>query len=302
MAKKQTTQLDGRKIYIFTGRLSQTVNICTPENHQGSYEWTVRLFPQEKFVRVSDVERFSSLDELRNALGSQGWVEVCPGQVEIEGEIVSVDQNGRYHHLRPTPEDARWIADAVRIVEFCIDELVREFVRFPYLHRVEHSVHMRLYELLHSQSHFGRHFLLKGGELTQPVHKEWPETTPRPEKGNRRGNFDVAILSPGQLARCTAKDFAAGRPQPPIAIEMGLNYKHVHLAGDAEKLLNSKIPHGYLIHLVRGEKVDSKVVQIIDSLKPENHIRVAFAHTLGNDKHLKLLHDPEIRKLTGDSI
>ncbi len=197
-----------------------------------------------------------------------------------------------------TPLDAVWIERAMRITEICINELVREFLELPYLHRVEHSIHTRLYSILRIQPHFDRHFpLAEGGMLTQPIHKEWPETIPRPEKGNRRGNFDLAILSPGQLATCSLRDFKNGRLAPPIAIEMGLNYDEGHLSLDAEKLLNSHIQHGYLIHLLRELPHDSTIDETIDRLRAESTIRIAFARIERSRKFLKLLDDSVIQEI-----
>ena len=186
----------------------------------------------------------------------------------------------------------------MRITEVCIDELVLEFLGLPYLHRVEHSIHTRLYSILRNQPHFDRHFpLAKGGMLTQPIHKEWPETIPCPEKANRRGNFDLAILSPGQLRTCTLDSFSNGRPAPAVVIEMSLNYKEGHLTLDAEKLLNSRVLHGYLVHLVREKPHESTIDQTIDRLRSEGTIKVAFARVERGRKFLKLLDDPGIHVL-----
>lgn len=88
------------------------------------------------------------------------------------------------------------------------------------------------------------------GIVSQLVHKEWPETVGR-EK-NRRGNFDLAVLSPKLLEMCpSVRSCREGRLEAPIVIEIGLDYDAEHLANDAKKLINSKPRHGYLIHLVR---------------------------------------------------
>ena len=196
------------------------------------------------------------------------------------------------------PADSAWIERAMRITQVCIDQLVLEFLDLPYLHRVEHSIHTRLYSILRNQPHFDRHFpLAVGGMLTQSIHKEWPETIPRPEKANRSGNFDLAILSPGQLRTCTLDSFSNGRPAPAVVIEMGLNYKEGHLTLDAEKLLNSRVLHGYLVHLVRDKPHESTIDQTIDRLPSEGTIKVAFARVERGRKFLKLLDDPGIHRI-----
>lgn len=282
-------QLEGRTIYVVTGRLSQTVNVCDLNNRRGEYEWIVRLF-QPHFVSFNDVKKCGSIEQLINLLTKEyrGRIEQHPSDDENNIQTIAGKEP-------ISPDDKFWIERAKRITEICIDELVREFLEIPYLHRVEHSIHTRLYAILNAQPHFDRHFsLAEGGMLTQPIHKEWPEPIPRPDKGNRRGNFDLVILSPGQLSRCSLQDFCTGRLVPPIAIEMGLNYGEGHLAADAEKLINSNIQHGYLVHLVRELPHDPTIDQTIRKLLKESTIRVAFARLEQGRKYIKLLDDPEI--------
>jgi hypothetical protein len=285
-------QISGRKIYIFTGRLSQTVNVCDAQNRQGDYEWKVRLFPPY-FVKELNIEKISDIKSLIKWLKEerQGLIEKYPNDDGAETQKINLEQP-------PEPEDSVWIERAMRIAEVCIDELVLEFLRIPYLHCVEHSIHTRLYAILSNQPHFDWHFpLAEEGMVTQPIHKEWPETIPRPEKGNRRGNFDIAILSPGRLKGCNLQDFSNGRLAPPIAIEMGLNYSDGHLAADAEKLLNSNIRHGYLVHLLRELPHDPSIDQTISRLKEEKTIKVAFARFERGRKYVKFLSDQEIHEL-----
>ena len=90
------------------------------------------------------------------------------------------------------------------------------------------------------------------------------------------------------------KDFDEGRIPPPIAVEMGLNYGNGHLASDAEKLLNSQVRHGYLVHFVRGPSHDPFVDQTIDRLFPEPTIRVAFARIERKGRFVKYLDEPKI--------
>ena len=49
----------------------------------------------------------------------------------------------------------------------------------------------------------------------------------------------------------SADQLIFGRIAAPIVIEVGLDYGHPHLAQDAEKLLNSGVPVGFLLHLSR---------------------------------------------------
>ena len=300
MPNLEHIQFADRNIYLATGRISQTVNICTKDNKRGEYDWIIRL-PVEHFIVGDQIREQSNINDLVSWLTSEklGQVERSPAGINIESpEEVSVKTASEEDPQILTLEDAKWIERAMKIVEICINELILEFIDLPYLHRVEHSIHTRLYSILRNQPHFDRHFLLGEGQmLTQPIHKEWPETIPRPEKGNRRGSFDLAILSPGQMKTCTLKNFSDGRLDPAIVIEMGLNYKEGHLSHDAEKLLNSNVEHGYLVHLVREKPHEKIIDQTIDRLRSENTIKVAFARVEKGNKFIKLLDDPTIREL-----
>lgn len=292
MPTRKRVSIAGRDVWVVTGSLSQTINVCTQANKQGKYDWIVRL-SLESFLGVEDVEACGTIEKLIEWLTTKksGYVEKGPqdelvadeGDLTIAREIPCIG-----------PEEAEWVEHAVRLTEMCINELLWEFLEIPYLHRVEHSLHVRLYELLRTQPFLNRHFPIKGGMLTQPIHKEWPETVPRPEKNNRRGNFDLAVLSPAQLQAIEAREFSEGRAIPSIVIEMGLNYCGGHLASDAEKLKNSGVTRGYLIHLVREQFEGSNVHSTIMKLSQEPSIKVAYARYTNGSKEIKLLDDKVI--------
>ena len=302
MAKTTKHAIENRDLYKVTGRLSQTINICTDANDKGNYQYRITLYKnfltdeelnsKLKGAMISEIVRWLLVDhegKMDNYILENGdtALEVEDGEVEIFTRLPA---------YLPVDEklDASWIAKAKEVAERCIDELVNEFLEKPYLHRVEHSIHARLYELLRSHAPLDSEYAIDGG-LSQPVHKEWPEAIPRPEKNNRRGLFDIAILFPSQLSSCTPKDFKRGLLKPAIAIEMGLNYGSDHLAGDVKKMINSNISHGYLIHLVRDKPldVDGEVKRIINNLRSTPQIQVALAHVHGNERHIKLLSDTE---------
>lgn len=166
---------------------------------------------------------------------------------------------GSARPLPPTiplpPTDDPWLRGMVPHVEAAIDALVDSYARQPFLHRVEHSLHMQLFALLSAIPGLGETYPLgETGFKSGLVHKEWPETTPRASKSRnsrpaRRGNFDLVVLAPAQLAAVkTIDQFTRGVIQAPIVIELGLGYGDSHLSGDIEKLQSSEVPYAYLVH------------------------------------------------------
>jgi hypothetical protein len=182
----------------------------------------------------------------------------------------------------PVVADQRWLAKAVEAVDRCVDRLVDDFVTHPFRHRVEHSLHVALMSDLLAQEELSGLYEMAGGQKTQLVHKEWPETRKRPLKKGR-GNFDIAVLSPEGVAQTTTDRFLQGRIAAPIAIEIGLNYPLKHLKDDDWKLENSAVPHAYLIHFSHSlTKRDVAVEQFVASSAStgtaQSFSRSAFAH------------------------
>ncbi|MGO9466141.1 MAG: hypothetical protein ACLQIB_02690 [Isosphaeraceae bacterium] len=260
--------IEGRRIYLARGAKSLSVNICEMDNRRGDYEWIVRVFrPQD--VTEAEIRAWSSIADLI------GWLtDAKNGDIEKEPPP-SVDADPGIAHEPPPEEDRIWIEQAVTIVEESLDQLVSEFLRAPYLHRVEHSLHARLFAMLFAQPHLNCELPLSNRRtLTQPIHKEWPETVPSPE--TRRGNFDLAILSPALLAGSSVEAFRRGNIPAPIVIELGLDYGAAHLGQDAEKLIQSRVQHGYLVQFTRRATSEKETKLVLD---PGGATKVAFACT-----------------------
>ena len=181
----------------------------------------------------------------------------------------------------PAPGDP-WVGKAVTAVEAAIDELVDDFRRNPFVHRVEHSLHVQLFGLLMQQGVLRERCQIgKTSFVTGLIHKEWPETKPRKsESGNvhRRGSFDLAVLAPSQLeAVQTLDQFIYGTIAAPIVIELGLGYQDEHLGGDEIKVLGSQVQHPYLVHFSRIKSRKQQATEaLVNRLKPP--IKVAYVH------------------------
>jgi hypothetical protein len=313
-----------RKVFVNTMG-TQTVKICTAQNVQGQYEKYYRIRPPSTLPQptmVGRVQGFQSIADLEKWLINdrkasrepqnevKGEVTSCPlppVPLELPGEEEEDDDETAFVPPETTdilseilglvapsaysPDTDAWLPQAKESAEGAINTLVQEFIEFPYLHRVEHSIHARLFALLASSPHLsGQHPIGHNFGITQLIHKEWPETIPREIKGNRRGNFDLVVLSPCLLASCVGIDlFLDGRLPAPIVIEMGLDYDGTHLANDAKKLINSKPKHGYLVHLLRDIPLDPSTEQIILGIEAKTGIRTAYANVTGNHRTFKLV-------------
>lgn len=283
----------GRKVMPRKGRKTQTINICSEENLRGQYDYIVRIRPP--FINEDTLRKqnFESIEALVQYLKTNHL-----GTVEKYPPLRTLHESERQSEL-VTGTVSTWLEQAITVVEQSINQIVHEFIYYPYLHRVEHSVHCELYKILSNQRQFMMALPIEGW-LSQSVHKEWPEWTHRPEKGNRRGNFDLCILSPEDIETCSIKDFRGGRVKPSIVIEIGLDYKFDHLKGDASKIINSKIKCGYLVHLLRegvNDDFDS-VEELLLKLEHEHsNLRTAYVRVTGSRVAYKLIGDARITKI-----
>lgn len=286
-------EVAGRRVKVVTGRQTQTVNVCTSSGQEGQYDIVVRLRPPFTSEALLISARFRSVEEMVSYLRSRH-------SAELEGSRTSSAGSAPRASAAPAkPKDVAhvpltsWGQRARAATEESIDALVSEFIRHPYLHRVEHSIHCRLFELmadrapLHDELHFGRW-------VTQPIHKEWPEYVPRPEKGNRRGNFDLVVLSPDVVSPAGLGEFRNGTIRPSIVIEMGLDYRYGHLSGDVSKLRNSVIRDSYLIHLVREGVPDD--YPAVERLLLDCGFKTAYVRHTGDRVRFKLIGDAAIRE------
>jgi hypothetical protein len=282
----------GRNVFCRRGTKTQTVNICTEENVRNSYDYIVRL--QQPFIIEDELKKhnFESIDAFVHYLVEErhGCIERMPDSKKGQQDGEKAENTKDYGSSR--------IEEAITIVEQSINQLVQDFIQFPYLHRVEHSLHCELFRLLSNQ----RLFMTKlpiDGWLSQPIHKEWPEWMPRPEKGNIRGNFDFAIILPEDFNTCLLKDYRNGRIKPPIVIEIGLDYGIDHLKGDANKIINSNIIQGYLVHLLRDEKVsdlESLEDFLLTAERDHSSLKTAYAGVTKALVAYKLIGDTIITK------
>jgi hypothetical protein len=190
----------------------------------------------------------------------------------------------KVHETVPAPlAGDEWVAEAVDAVEASITKLIDEFRVQPFIHRVEHSLHVRLVQLLSEWEILrGWYPIGRSGFKTQLIHKEWPETTPRKKKSEliadrRRGSFDLAVLAPSQIEEATLEQFTVGRVDAPIVIELGLGYGEEHLRYDLAKLKNSNVQHPYLVHLSRLPSGHRKATEaFIAGIKTP--VQIAYVH------------------------
>ena len=281
----------GRTVIVRTGRKSQTVNICTPRQVVGDYEAIYRLPIQSAIEDPGEIAEVATLTEFATWLTARNGVP--------EGSSATHGKTGGLSPLVSAPINDAWVSDAVPLVEDAIGSLVDRFVSAPYLHRVEHSFHAELI------SELRRHDKLRAcveigasGLTTQLIHKEWPETVVRGGRGKtveRRGLFDIVVLAPAQFEKVILEQFLQGRIEPPIVIEVGLDYGLKHINGDICKLLTSKVPHPYLIHLSRiGPRVEAVEDRIDEIATSAPRLQVAYVHHGTGGVAVKRLNDSAV--------
>lgn len=291
----------GRKVKVQTGTKSQTINIRTEDNIFGDYDYIVRINPpfveektllDKKFATIEELVRYLQTHYLgdieRTPVKRSAGSPRPPSQKMMNNRLESAATRVQIDSRPRSP----WESNARLAVEQSIDQFILEFIKFPYLHRVEHSVHCNLFQILAQREIFGRTYPM-GRWLTQPIHKEWPEYLARPEKGNRRGNFDLSVLAPEQLKSCSFSEFRQGRVRPSIVIEVGLDYDIAHLTADAAKLKNSGIEYSYLLHLVRHDVADN--FDAVEQFLLECGLRTGYARLTNAQAFYKLTSDEKIR-------
>lgn len=265
---RETTQLrDGRTVVHMRGTRTQTVNVCTADNRPGEYERVYRL-PIGEVITLAELAEQASPATLHEAMASRNGVQVdADGRARAVLSLVEVEP------------DPAWLATATAAVDAVLDEAVTAFLHGPYLHRVEHSLHAELYRQFKAQPALQGEHPLRTGELTQLVHKEWPETRPdlTPGGSGRRGAFDLAVLAPQQLAAADLEHFRHGRIAASLAIEVGLDYGWDHLDQDGDKLRASRVAVPYLLHLSRTHAAEKPTIEAYVEAAPQP-LRVAYVH------------------------
>jgi len=288
----------GRKIKIKNGTKTQTVNIYTKDRIHGQYDYIIRVSGVNNFVNGREIEdkSFKKINELIEYLKEYhyGIVEKSPQNKSFENYNDYKTSNIRTSNHTEFGKDS-WIKEAIPESERIINSFLKKFIDFPYLHRVEHSIHCDLYNMLINNDIFNKKIKL-ADQTIQILHKEWPEYIPRENKNNRRGNFDLAILSPKNIKDKSINDFIYGRIEAPIVIEMGLNYRINHFTEDFKKLKNSNVYRGYLLHLVRKEVVDDNSIEplLLKIEEQYKNIKIGYVKHIPNGIRYKLINGKEM--------
>jgi hypothetical protein len=151
--------------------------------------------------------------------------------LQEEQKAMSADAKallGKVHMTVPVPPPGdEWVAEAVKAVEASITKLIDEFRAQPFIHRVEHSLHARLMQLLSEWEHLrGWYPIGDSGFKTQLIHKEWPETKPRkkePELDRRQAQ--------GLLRRGCSRSQPAWKSNPRAVHRWSYRRSNRHRAG-----------------------------------------------------------------------
>lgn len=302
-----------RRIIIVSDKKSQTVNVCTASGKKGVYDWVVRF---QKDVPVANEARGvgpASIEEF------VGWLkQTLLGTVERVPPTCDplLGQDWRPVADPETPFGQQTMAAADKK----INQLVVEFLEHPYLHRSEYNLHCELYEYL-SRTVEPKVHHLACGDRVQLIHKEWPESHWKTRLGNfevkelwppsgdgvgprrskKRGQYDVAVLSPSTVEDCTdIQTYLDGKLQPVAAFEFGLLEKFDHLRSDIAKLINNRIRYGAVLHFVRPGETDNydALETLVEKASSISHVHTAYARVERNSKgvryHYKLTDSPSV--------
>jgi hypothetical protein len=286
MPKPAPFQACGRWLCIKKRGKTTSINICFDGKSEGPYEWRAYIHAPTDIQRA-DFEGQGSIDSLIN------WLKDWKGAV-VKGQPRQSLENVE-RPLIPT-DDREWLENACPKVEAIINDFLEDFIKHPYRHRVEHSIHVRLFSMLSVHSDFEQLYSLAGCSLkTQLVHKEWPEYIPL--SPDRRGNHDLSILTPKQVERCSRERFRIGDLAPPIAIEIGLDYGQEHLTKDVRTLVRNQLPHGYAIQLTRtGPDLD--IERKIQDIESQYNVKIGYASFAGEKSRIKHVGAVDIRELS----
>jgi hypothetical protein len=187
--------------------------------------------------------------------------------------------------------DSSWETEVSPIIEQIINQIILEFIDFPYLHRVADSIHCEFFRVLASHRALN-HTYPMGKWSSQPLHKGWPCNSAELTDCY----LDLCVFSPTLLRISSVEDFREGRIRPVLAIEIGLDDDLIRLKRRAEKLQHNG--QGYLIHLVREEVVDDfEAVEAFLRLSEENGIKTAYVRMTETHAFYKLINGKEIKKI-----
>ncbi|BBM86841.1 hypothetical protein [Candidatus Uabimicrobium amorphum] len=272
-------QIGNYKVKIVTGKKTQTINVF---NTKGERCYKFRISDSKRFVNQNLLQGHTSIQKMQQNL------------IKEHNAVIEKSCNGTEAGLDS------WMQESIFYVEQAINNLLEHFVQVPYFHRVEQSLHCELFRHLLQSDPLNQVLNFEHFQ-TGIIHKEWPETIPREYEGkNQRGNFDFALLTPPSKKeqKITTDDFCKGLIRPSIVIEMGLNYDFKHLQNDHQKLINSGVDYGYLIHFARknaGQKNVKEYVEQIISKEKASNIKIAYAHVVKNNVCYRRIGDKMVK-------
>jgi hypothetical protein len=288
--KSFSEEIEGRKIIIHTQQ-TQTIKICTSANSPKEYEKYYRIpansILDDEILKDKINNEVKTLKELEDFIKNS-----LNGNREPKREKSRSTMSLPSHYNIDEDLDFTKIKNAV---EDSINEFIDEFIQFPYLHRVEHSIHTQLFHIMMKNPCLSQQVFM-GDKKTKTllVHKEWPWPL---TNNTKRGTFDFAVLTPDYLDKdCpNIHKFCDGHFCPPIIIEIGLNYGYSHLVKDKDKITKylKQGGSGYLIHLERERSKNADTEKIIENVGIKG-IKTAYALIVDKKIWYKHINDPSI--------
>jgi hypothetical protein len=267
------------------------MKICTSANSPKEYEKYYRI--PANSILDDEILKNKVNSEIKTLKELEGFIEnELNGNREPKREQSRSTMIPTSNYIIDHDSELGTVKEAV---EDSINKFIEEFTRFPYLHRVEHSIHTQLFYIMMKNPCLSRQVVMGDGETqTLLVHKEWP--WPLTDNA-KRGTFDFAVLTPEYLKKnCpNIHKFRDGHFCPPIIIEIGLDYGYSHLVNDKDKISKylKQGGSGYLIHLERERSKNDDTEKIINDVGSEG-IKTAYALIADKKIRRKYVNDKSI--------
>lgn len=120
---------------------------------------------------------------------------------------------GKVDEIVPAPPHGdEWVAEAVRAVEASITKLMDEFRIQPFIHRVEHSLHIRLVQLLGEWEHLRGWYPIESADYASPFPSSYRSSDAPAQTNLKCFEADTGLFALSGLRTVKMRAWAAEAP------------------------------------------------------------------------------------------